>query len=97
SEAVPKAEADAADTALRTAKAQRDAQQKMLDQLRAGARVEEKAQAAARAQEAQAAANLVIAGPRVEDMRAAAAQVTAAQARVEQLDIMIEELTVRAP
>ena len=97
SQAVPKAEADAADTALRTAKAQRDAQQKILDQFRAGARVEQKAQAAARAQEAQAAANLVIAGPRVEDMRAASAQVTAAQARVDQLGIMIDELTIRAP
>ncbi|HEY5948345.1 MAG TPA: HlyD family efflux transporter periplasmic adaptor subunit [Kofleriaceae bacterium] len=97
SEAIPKAEADAADTALRTAKAQRDAQQKRLDQLRAGARAEEKAQAAARAQEAQAAANLVIAGPRVEDMRAAAAQVSAAQGRLDQLAILIDELTIRAP
>jgi HlyD family secretion protein len=97
SEAIPKAEGDAADTALRTAKAQRDAQQKMLDQLRAGARAEEKAQASARAQEAQAAASLVIAGPRVEDMRAAAAVVTAAQGRVDQLGVMIDELTIRAP
>jgi multidrug resistance efflux pump len=97
SEAIPKAEADSADTALRTAKAQRDAQQKVLDQLRAGARPEEKAQAAARAQEAQAAANLVLAGTRVEDLRAAGAQVGAAQARVDQLNVMISELTIRAP
>ena len=97
SEAIPKAEADAADTSLKTAKAQRDAQQKVLDQLRAGARIEEKAQAAARAQEAQAAANLVLAGARVEDLRAAAAQVAAAQGRLDQLGILIDELTVRAP
>src|SRR4051812_15284496 len=47
SQAIAQAESDAADTALRTAKAQRDAQQKILDQLKAGARSEEKAQAAA--------------------------------------------------
>ncbi len=96
-EAIPKSEADSAETALRTAIAQRDAQKKVLEQVRAGARVEEKQQAAARAQEAQAAANLVIAGPRVEDLRAAAAQVAAAQGRVDQLGIMIDELTIRAP
>lgn len=96
-EAIPKAEADAAETALRTAAAQRDAQKKVLEQVRAGARVEEKQQAAARAQEAQAAANLVIAGPRVEDLRAAAAQVAAAQGRLDQLGITIDELTIRAP
>jgi multidrug resistance efflux pump len=95
-EAIPKAEADAADTALRTAEAQRDAQKEVLDQLVAGAREEQKAQAAARAREAQAAASLVLAGPRVEDLRAAAAQVKAAQGRVEQLEIMIAELTIRA-
>jgi HlyD family secretion protein len=97
SAAIPQAEADAADTALRTAVAQRDAQQKILDQTRAGARAEEKDQAAARAAEADAAAKLVIAGARVEDLQAAEAQVAAAKARVDQLDIMIGELTIRAP
>lgn len=96
-EAIPKAEGDAADTALRTAKAQRDAQKEIVEQLRTGARVEEKEQAAARAREAQAAANLVIAGPRVEDLRAAAAQVEVAQGRLDQLAVMIDELTIRAP
>jgi HlyD family secretion protein len=96
-EAVPQAEADAADTAVRTAKAERDAQQKVLDQLKTGARIEEKEQAAARAAGAQAAANLVIAGPRVEEIRGASAQVAAAKSRVDQLDISIEELTIRAP
>jgi multidrug resistance efflux pump len=97
SEAVPQAEADAADTALRTAKAQRDEVRNVLEQVRTGARVEEKAQASARAKEAEAAASLVLAGARVEDLRAAAAQVTAAQGRVDQLAIMIDELTIRAP
>ena len=95
--AIAKAEADAADTALRTAKAQRDAQQTILAQVRAGARVEEKAQAAARAQEADAAARLVSAGARVEDLRAAEAQVVAAKARIDQLDVMLGELAIRAP
>ena len=97
SQAIPQAEADAADTALRTVTAERDAQQQVLDQLRAGARSEEKQQAAARAAEAEAAAKLVIAGARVEDLRAAQAQVDAAKARVDQLDVMIGELTIRAP
>jgi HlyD family secretion protein len=53
--------------------------------------------AAARVAEADAAAKLVIAGARVEDLRAAEAQVAAAKARVDQLDVMLRELTVRAP
>jgi HlyD family secretion protein len=96
-EAIAKAEADAAETSYRTARAQLDAQQKVLEQVRAGSRVEEKAQAAARAEEAKAAAKLVQAGARVEDLRSAAAQVAAAKARVEQLDISLGELTIRAP
>ena len=69
----------------------------MLEQTRAGARVEEKDQAAARAAEADAAAKLVLAGARVEDLRAAQAQVEAAKARVDQLDVMLAELTIKAP
>ena len=79
--AIPIAEADTAETALRTAVAQRDAQRQVVDQLRAGARSEEKAQAAARAAEAQAAAKLVVAGARVEDLLAAAARVEALDLR----------------
>jgi HlyD family secretion protein len=97
SRAVSAAEGDAADTAQRTAGAQRDAQQRVLEQLRAGARAETKAQAGARAAEAQAAAKLVVAGARVEDLRAAAAQVAAARARVDQLDVAVGELSIRAP
>jgi multidrug resistance efflux pump len=97
SQAIAQAEADSADTALKTAVAQRDAQQKVLEETRAGARVEEKQQAAARAAEADAAAKLVLAGARVEDLRAAEAVVAAAKARVDQLDVMIAELTIKAP
>jgi len=95
--AIAQAEADSADTALKTAVAERDALQKVAEELRAGARAEDKAQAQARAQEAQAAAQLVLAGARVEDLRAAAALVAAAKARVQQLDVMIDELTIRSP
>jgi len=95
--AVPAAEGDAAETSLKTARAQRDAQQKQLEELRAGARAETKAQASARAAEAAAAARLVIAGARVEDLRAAAAQVAAAKGRVEQLEVSLGELSIKAP
>jgi HlyD family secretion protein len=95
--AIAKAEADTSDTNLAAAQAQLDAQQRGLDELRAGARVEEKAQATARAQEADAAAKLVLAGARVEDLQAGEAQVAAAKARVDQLDVMIGELVIRAP
>ena len=97
SQAIAQAEADAADTALRTAIAERDALQKVRDEVRAGARAEDKAQAAARADEAVAAAKLVREGARVEDLRAAAAQVAAAKAHVDQLDVLIGELAIRAP
>ncbi|CAN5903803.1 secretion protein HlyD [soil metagenome] len=95
--AVAQAEADAADTQLKTAKAERDALQRVLDQLRSGARVEEKAAASARLSEAQAAAKLVSAGARVEDLRAAQAMVDSAQARVDQLDVTVSELQIKAP
>jgi HlyD family secretion protein len=95
--AIAKAEADTSDTNLAAAQAQLDAQQRGLDELRAGARVEEKQQATARAQEADAAAKLVLAGARVEDLQAGEAQVAAAKARVDQLDVMIGELVIRAP
>jgi multidrug resistance efflux pump len=97
SQAIAKAEADQLDTALKSAKAQRDAQAKVVDELKAGSRVEEKAQAAARVTEAKAAAQLVQAGARVEDLRAGQALVAAAKARVEQLDVLINELTIKAP
>jgi HlyD family secretion protein len=95
--AIPKAEVDLAETTWKSAAAQRDAQKKVLEQLRSGSRVEEKQAAAAKLAEADAAMKLVMAGPRAEDVRAAQAQVTAAKGRLDQLDIMIKELVVRAP
>ncbi len=97
SQAIAQAEADNADTALRTAKAQRDAQQKILEARKSGARVEDKAQASARAVEAAAAAQLVKAGPRVEDLRTAQAVLDATKARLAQLEVMKDELVIRAP
>jgi HlyD family secretion protein len=97
SRAIAAVEAESADTALKTSIALRDAQQKVVEQLRAGARAEDKAQAAARFAEADAAARMVISGARVEDLRAATAQVDAARGRVDQLDVMLRELTIRSP
>jgi multidrug resistance efflux pump len=95
--AVAQAEVDSADANLRGAVAQRDAMKEALDELVNGVRREEIAQAATRAQEARASMKLVQAGTRVEDIRAAQAQVEAAKGRLDQIDVMIDELTVRAP
>ncbi len=95
--AIAQAEADAAEMALRSAQGQRNAQAQVLAQLRAGSRSEDIAQAAARKREAEASAKLVIAGPRVEDIAAAAARVKAAQGRLDQVNYLIGELTIRAP
>jgi multidrug resistance efflux pump len=96
-QAIAQSESDSADSALRAATGERDAQQKVLDELVAGQRPEDKAQAAARAAEATASAKLVEAGARVEDIKAAQAQVDAATARVQELDVAIGELVIRAP
>jgi HlyD family secretion protein len=95
--AISQAEADNADAALLGANAQRDNAKHSLDELENGQRTEEIAQAAARAQEAQASAKLVIAGARVEDLKAARATVDAAQGRLDQVRVMIDELSVKAP
>jgi len=95
--AIAQAELDGAASALRSAKAQRNAQAQVLEQLRAGARSEEIAQASARQREAQASANLVVAGARVEDIAAAAARVKQAQGRLDQVNVLLGELTVRSP
>jgi multidrug resistance efflux pump len=95
--AIAQAEVDTADAALRGALAQRDAMKQALDEVVNGVRREEIAQAATRAQEARASMKLVAAGTRVEDIRAAQAQVGAAKGRLDQVLVMIDELTVRAP
>jgi HlyD family secretion protein len=94
--AVP-AEVDAADSAVRGQRAQRDALAHQLDELTNGARREQVAQAAARAAELRASEQLIRSGTRSEDVRAAEAQVKGAHGRVEQIQAMIDELTIKAP
>ncbi len=94
--AVP-ADVENAEMALKMATAQRDATEQELEQLKNGSRREELDQAKARQMEQEASARLVTAGSRVEDIKAARAQVQGAQGRVDQIKVMLEELTVRAP
>jgi HlyD family secretion protein len=91
------AERDNADVALKSAIAQRDAAREQLDELKHGSRREELKQATARALEARASARLVQAGSRIEDIRAARGLTEAAKGRLDQIDVMLAELTVRAP
>lgn len=95
--AVSQVEVDQGDAALETAVAQRDAAQKSYDELKNGSRAEDVAQAAARSKEAEASAQLVSAGARAEDIAAATGAVKAAQGRHDQIKVLIDELTVRAP
>jgi HlyD family secretion protein len=95
--AVAQAEVDTADANLRGTVAQRDAMKEALDELVNGVRREEIAQASTRAEEARASMKLVQAGTRSEDIRAAQGQVDAAKGRLDQILVMIDELTVRAP
>ncbi len=95
--AISQAEVDNADSSMRGAVAQRDNAKQSLDELQNGERKEDIAQAAARAQEAQASAKLVVAGTRVEDLKAARAVVDGAQGKLDQIRVMIDELSVRSP
>lgn len=95
--AISKAEIDNTEAAVRGAEAQRDAAASALQELENGARREEVAQVAARAEEAQAQAKLVTSGSRVEDLSAAKAVVDAAKGRLRQIEIAMDELTIRAP
>lgn len=95
--AVSKAEVDNADAAQRAAVAQRDAAKSALEELENGVRREELAQVASRAEEAQAQAKLVVSGARVEDLAAARATVDAAKGRLQQIEVALAELTIRAP
>ncbi len=96
-QAISQAEVDAAETALRALVAQRDAAKASLDELENGARRETVAQAAARATEAEASMKLVTSGSRVEDIQAARGAVDAAEGRLKQVQVMLDELTIRAP
>lgn len=91
------ADVDNADAQLRSSIAQRDTQKQTLDELVNGVRKEELWQAEARSREANANAQMVKSGPRIEDIAFARGQVDAAQGKLDQVLIMIEELTVRAP
>ena len=94
---VSQAELDNSESALRGAVAQRDAQAKVLEELQHGARREQVAQAAARAKEALANEKLVVAGSRVEDIRAARGALLGAEGKLQQIGVMLDELTVKAP
>jgi HlyD family secretion protein len=86
-----------AELALNQATAQRDALKNQVDELKNGSRHEEVAQARARQMEQTASVKLVVAGTRDEDLRVAEAAVDAARGRVQQIQTLIEELTIRAP
>jgi multidrug resistance efflux pump len=94
--AVP-ADVDNADIALKSAIAQRDAQKHQYDEVKAGSRHEQVAQAKARANEQVASERLITAGSRVEDIRVAEAQVKGARGKVDQIKTMIDELQIKAP
>lgn len=96
-QAISQGQLDDAQALLKGATAQRDAASQELDELRNGSRREDIAQAAARAAEARASAQLVEAGSRVEDIEAAQASVEASQGKLDQIDVMLSELLIRAP
>ncbi len=97
SRAIPQSQVDDADAALNGAIAQRDAAMQTLDELKNGSRREELAQAQARASEARASAKLVLAGSRVEDINAGQGQVLVAKGKLDQIQTMLDELTIRSP
>jgi multidrug resistance efflux pump len=94
---ISQAEAENAESALKGAVAQRDAANQALDELENGVRSEQIAQAVARAREARASAKLVVSGTRVEDLKAARAAALAAQGRLDQVEVLVDELLVKAP
>jgi multidrug resistance efflux pump len=95
-QAVSQGQRDDAESALSGAIAQRDAARQELQELENGSRREDIAQAAARALEARASERLVVAGSRTEDIEAGEAAVEAAQGKLDQIDVMLSELVVRA-
>lgn len=95
--AASRADLDNADIALRSVVAQREASQQQLSELKNGARKEELEQASSREREARASLKLVVAGSRIEDIKGAHAQVDAAQGRLDQVNVLIGELVIKAP
>jgi multidrug resistance efflux pump len=96
-QAISQGQLDDAEATLHGAAAQRDAAKQELDELQNGSRREDITQAAARAAEAEANAKLVVAGSRVEDIEAGEAAVLVAQGKLDQVDVLLRELVVRAP
>jgi membrane fusion protein YbhG len=96
-QAISQAQRDDAEAALTGAVAQRDAAAQELEQLQNGSRREDIQQAAARAAEARASARLVKAGARAEEIEAGRAVVDAAQGRLDQIDVLLGELTIVVP
>jgi HlyD family secretion protein len=92
-----RADLENSDLAVRQAVAQRDALRNQLEELKNGSRREEVAQARARQMEQTASMKLVVAGTRDEDLRVAEAAIDAARGRVQQIQAMVDELTIRAP
>lgn len=97
SQSISQAEADNTDAVLKGALAERDAMKQALEQLQNGARVQEIDQARARAVEATASMKLVEAGSRVEDIKAAEGAVEGARGKLASIEVMIDELTIKAP
>ena len=95
--ATARVDVDNADMELKGAIALRDALKHQLDELKNGSRRTEVAQAQARDMEQRPRRSLVAAGSRVEDLKAAQALVDGAQGRVDQIQVMIDELTIKAP
>jgi multidrug resistance efflux pump len=97
SDSAAQADVDNANTELKGAIALRDALKHQLDELKNGSRRTEVMQAQAREMEQSASERLVVAGSRVEDLKAAQAQVDGAQGRVDEINVMIGELTITSP
>ncbi len=96
-QAVSQADLESAEAARKSAAAQRDAQKQQVAELENGARQEDLAQALSRAREAQASVRLISSGSRVEDIKAAQGLVEAARGRLEQIDVALRELAIKAP
>jgi HlyD family secretion protein len=97
SQSISQAQLDDAESTYKGAVAQREAAAQTLEQLKNGSRREDVTQAQARALEARASAKLVESGPRVEDIDAAQGAVESAIGKLNQIDVMLGELVVRAP
>ncbi len=79
------------------ARAARLLETKAISQAEFDRRAFEAKETAARALEAKSTVTLVRAGARIEDIRAARAVVAASQGRLDQVNVMLSELTIRAP